>query len=73
MPLVRRPRWSQPALYTLSMQTYIGYGLVAAAVIVFVVALFDDPKKSTPFKFTAILLAVAGLAVLQLYGLAPSR
>lgn len=55
------------------MQTYIGYGLVAAAVIVFVVALFDDPKKSAPFKFTAILLAVAGLAVLQLYGLAPSR
>ncbi len=55
------------------MQTYIGYGFIAAALVLWVITLPDDPRKSRPFQFVAMMLAVAGLALLQLYGLTPTR
>ena len=52
------------------MATLIGYFFLGAGIVIFLVSLLDDPRKSKPLKFAAIMLVVGGLVALQFAGTA---
>ena len=50
------------------MASQIGYLLLLAGAVTFVVSLFGDSRKSMPLKFAATMMIVGGLAILQFTG-----
>ena len=52
------------------MSSIIGYLFLGAGAITFLISLFDNPRRSMPLKFAAIMLVAGGLAILQYTGAA---
>ncbi|MEM7503181.1 MAG: hypothetical protein AAF417_14095 [Pseudomonadota bacterium] len=50
------------------MPDYVGYLLLGAGALLFLVAWMDTSGKSRPLLFVATMLAMGGLAFLQLQG-----
>lgn len=50
------------------MPVYIGYALLGAGLLTFLVSLFVDSRTSMPLKFAAIVFALSGLVILQFMG-----
>ena len=50
------------------MAANLGYLLLAAGTITFLVSYFDKPGKRLPLVFAATMMVVAGLAILQFVG-----
>lgn len=51
------------------MTNYVGYAFLVAGLALFLLSLIGEPRKSMPLKFTAVMLVMAGLALLQFGGL----
>jgi hypothetical protein len=50
------------------MASYLGYFLLGAGVLTFLVAWFDKSRKSLPLIFAATMMVMGGLAILQFLG-----
>lgn len=50
------------------MATYLGYFLLGAGVLTFVIAWRDMSRKSLPLMFAATMMVMGGLAILQFLG-----
>ena len=50
------------------MAIYLGYSLLAAGTILFLIAWADKSGKSRPFLFVATMMVMGGLAILQFVG-----
>jgi hypothetical protein len=50
------------------MASYVGYFLLGAGVLLFLIAWFDKSRKSLPLIFAATVMVMSGLAILQLLG-----
>jgi len=50
------------------MASYLGYFLLGAGIIAFLIAWFDKSRKSLPLIFAATLMVMGGLAILQFLG-----
>ena len=47
------------------MASYLGYFLLGAGALLFLIAWFDKSRKSMPLIFAAIMMVMGGLAILQ--------
>jgi len=50
------------------MASYLGYFLIGAGVLAFLIAWFDKSRKSLPLMFAATMMIMGGLAILQFLG-----
>jgi len=50
------------------MASYLGYFLLGAGALTFLIAWFDKSRKSLPLIFAATMMVVGGLAILQFLG-----
>jgi lipid-A-disaccharide synthase-like uncharacterized protein len=50
------------------MASYLGYILLGAGVLVFLITWFDKSRKSLPLMFAATMMVMGGLAILQYLG-----
>jgi len=50
------------------MVSYLGYFLVFAGVVTYLISSFDKSRKSLPLKFAATMMVMGGLAILQFIG-----
>jgi hypothetical protein len=50
------------------MTIYLGYFLLGAGVLLFLIAWLDKSRKSLPLMFAATMLIMGGLAILQFLG-----
>jgi len=50
------------------MAIYLGYFLLGAGVLLFLIAWFDKSRKSRPLMFAATMMVMGGLAILQFLG-----
>ena len=50
------------------MDSYLGYLLLGAGVITFLIAWRDKSRKSLPLMFAATMMVMGGLAILQFLG-----
>ncbi len=50
------------------MAISLGYLLLGAGFVLFLMSLTDDPRRSRPLKFAAVMLVMGGLALLQFEG-----
>ncbi len=50
------------------MTSYLGYFLLGAGVLLFLITWFDKSRKSLPLMFAATMMVMGGLAVLQFLG-----
>jgi hypothetical protein len=50
------------------MASYLGYFLLGAGVLTFLIAWFDKSRKSLPLIFAATMMVMGGLAILQFLG-----
>lgn len=50
------------------MASYLGYFLLGAGVLLFVVAWLDKSRRSLPLLFAATMMVMGGLAILQFLG-----
>ena len=52
------------------MASYLGYLLLGAGVLLFLLGWFDTSRKSLPLIFAATAMVMGGLAILQFLGTA---
>jgi len=50
------------------MASYLGYFLLGAGVLTFLIAWRDKSRKSLPLIFAATMMVMGGLAILQFLG-----
>ena len=50
------------------MASYLGYFLLGAGVLTFLIAWLDKSRKSLPLIFAATMMVMGGLAILQFLG-----
>jgi hypothetical protein len=50
------------------MASYLGYILLGAGVLMFLITWFDKSRKSLPLMFAATMMVMGGLAILQYLG-----
>ena len=50
------------------MDSYLGYFLLGAGAITFLIAWRDKSRKSLPLMFAATMMVMGGLAILQFLG-----
>ncbi|MDH5618855.1 MAG: hypothetical protein OEZ11_09450 [Gammaproteobacteria bacterium] len=50
------------------MASYLGYVLLGAGAIAFLIAWFSKSRKSMPLMFVATMMVMGGLAILQFLG-----
>ena len=50
------------------MASYLGYFLLGAGVLMFLITWFDKSRKSLPLMFAATMMVMGGLAILQFLG-----
>jgi hypothetical protein len=50
------------------MASYLGYFLLGAGVLAFLIARFDKSRKSLPLIFAGTMMVMGGLAILQFLG-----
>ena len=50
------------------MASYFGYFLLGTGVLTFLIAALDKSRRSLPLMFTATMMVMGGLAILQFLG-----